>query len=742
MGTFGARRSLMVVLAFVLSMVGLVATSGAASADIETPPLEGRGHISGVVTDGDDTSPVQGVVTELYNQTANGSVGSFIGTLSTDETGRYAYTNRLPKCYYVRILAPEGRTIVEQPSADLPVCIEAGDVVTDLNAELDAVGPGSTGTLVGVVTELDDTPMVDVKVDLFLQADGGGRGDFVGFARTDETGAATFAEQPIDCYVLTYIAPEGRVFNDNVSPFIQRVLCIEEADQTVSATVALQPVDTSNFAQLGGLVSEADLTPVAGVAVELISGLEVVDTATTGDDGRYEFAEVMGGACYNVRVVAPLGRTIEGGEFKDLPICVEPGDSVLNLDAILDAEILVTVSGTVTDSDASGVVGVNVEYFASDEAGTVGELVTSTATIDDGVHETILEIGCYVARIEAPFGRTIGGEAFVDIAFCAETGDVIDNIDATLDAVVVELGSITGVVSEVVVETGDDLAADPVFDVKIDLFEANDDGSRGAFLGFTRTAEDGTYTFAELEARCYTLTFIAPEGRTFTNGSRWFQPTRCVEDGLTVVVDAELAPDPTLNGTLSGQVTNAEGAPVDDVKVDLFNAENGSRTSFVGFTRTDETGAYQFSVPAGCYIITMIAPEGDEFTTGPFFQLPMNCVEANGAITGLDGALLSGANLGSVGGSVLDSFESPVADVRVTYWSTRADGGRGDFLGREDSDVEGLFSKALPGGCYWLVGVAPEGSIFESGQFAEAFACIEAGESFEDIFFFLTPLPE
>jgi 5-hydroxyisourate hydrolase-like protein (transthyretin family) len=717
-------------------MTGLVATTGFASAqDILDPPLEGRGHISGVVTDATDGTPVQGVAAELYNQTPAGNVGSFIGTLNTDETGRYAFTNRLPKCYIVRIIAPEGRTINDGPSIDLPQCIEAGDVILDLDAALD---PPASGPITGGVFELDElsTPVADVKVDLFTANANGGRGDFIGFTFTGTDGRFIFEDQSDGCYVATFIAPEGRTFEGD-RRFHQPGVCVELGIADADLTVGLDPIVVLPTGELGGLVSELEGAPVPGVDVELLVDIETsiggggtIDTAVTGDDGRYLFSAVADG-CYQVRFIAPPGRTFAGGPSLNVDACVEEGGSNLEVDATIDADILSSLGGLVEEADGTGVADVAVTIFASDEIGTVGEQVAATSTGDDGTYAETLPAGCYVVRITAPTDRTIGEATEVDLPACVEAAEIRTDLGATLDPV--PTGSIAGVVTD-----SDDT---PLVDVKVDLFEANEDGSRGAFLGFARTGDDGSFGFADLEARCYTLTFIAPEGRTFTNGRRWFQPTRCVEAGVETVVDAQLAPDAALNGTLSGAITDLADVAVAGVKVDLFNSVEGRRDSFVGFTNTDDAGAYSFSVPAGCYIITMIAPDGAEFATGRFFQTSTICVESSGEVTGIDGRLLSGLELGSLGGVVVDGADLPVPDVKVTYWATTADGARGDFLGREDSDEQGLFSKSLADGCYWAIGVAPEGTTINGGQFAEIFDCLEEAEVIDAIVFEVEPLP-
>ncbi|MEM9566455.1 MAG: hypothetical protein AAGA93_27800, partial [Actinomycetota bacterium] len=62
----------------------------------------------------------------------------------------------------------------------------------------------------------------------------------------------------------------------------------------------------------------------------------------------------------------------------------------------------------------------------------------------------------------------------------------------------------------------------------------------GQWLRQITTNTDGTYRF-DLQPGCYVLTFIAPNGRTFTNGSRWYQPGHCVDPNQTITdIDATI----------------------------------------------------------------------------------------------------------------------------------------------------------------------------------------------------------
>jgi hypothetical protein len=68
-------------------------------------------------------------------------------------------------------------------------------------------------------------------------------------------------------------------------------------------------------------------------------------------------------------------------------------------------------------------------------------------------------------------------------------------------------------------------------DVAVDLFRANGDGTRAAWLRQTRTDAAGGYSFW-VDDGCYVITMIAPSGERFTNGSPWHQQPVCVTGGV------------------------------------------------------------------------------------------------------------------------------------------------------------------------------------------------------------------
>ncbi len=68
---------------------------------------------------------------------------------------------------------------------------------------------------------------------------------------------------------------------------------------------------------------------------------------------------------------------------------------------------------------------------------------------------------------------------------------------------------------------------------------------------------------------------------------------------------------------------------------------DGSRSEFLNTTRTNSAGMYRFVIPGGCYVLTMIAPDGRLFANGRRWHQPMTCVEPSQAVVDLHAQLQS-----------------------------------------------------------------------------------------------------
>lgn len=257
----------------------------------------------------------------------------------------------------------------------------------------------------------------------------------------------------------------------------------------------------------------------------------------------------------------------------------------------------------------------------------------------------------------------------------------------------------------------------PVAGISVDLFTADADGNRLEWLETTVTGTEGGFGF-NAAAGCYAITAIAPDQRVFTNGTPWATTAPiCLTVGESRSgVDADLAVGD--RALITGAVAFGAG-PIDGIQVDLFQANaDGSRGAYLQTTQTGERGnrgQFEFEAPAGCYVLTLIAGDGNRWTDSLSQWLNLGGCVAEGQNT----------NLGTAQIIIVDGGPSKIVEVSVTasgvhvpgvvvdIFDANADGSRGTFL---DSFTtrNGPISYGLGAitGCRVLTFVAPSNRTF------------------------------
>ncbi len=412
---------------------------------------------------------------------------------------------------------------------------------------------------------------------------------------------------------------------------------------------------------------------------------------------------------------------VAGGTQQRLGIDID-ADGILDGDEDPIVQPSGFIDGTVREVDGTPVGGVNVDLFEQTANGGRGTFIESAPTDGAGSYRFEVDPGCNVITFVAPSGRTINGSPFLSLGTCVESGQT-STLNATLDELETAGPAIGGSVKT---EAGSGVPG-----VNVDRFLANGDGSRGAFLGSATTDGDGLYNFVDILPVCYVLVFEAPAGEAF-NGGQWLQVFRCVGTGEQIT-DANAVLDGAAGASVGGLITSADGSPAAGVGVDLFEqAADGSRAQWLGNTNTGGDGRYSFPADPGCYVVTMIAPDGDTFNGSRWLQVP-GCVEAGETLDTLNGVLDPSAQA-SLGGTVSFSNGNPVSNLQVDFFATNADGSRGTYFATVFTDSTGTYSQGVAAACHWLVFVAPDGEQFVSGgQFFEAFRCVGSGESVTDL---------
>jgi|GEM_PF-4215802 len=173
-------------------------------------------------------------------------------------------------------------------------------------------------------------------------------------------------------------------------------------------------------------------------------------------------------------------------------------------------------------------------------------------------------------------------------------------------------------------------AGQPVEALAVDLFVADEARPRGDFVGGFETQSDGRYGF-EAPQGCYVLTFVAPAGSLIDGGGLHRDVEVCVEPDQVSEVDAVVVVAPVADTRFSGTVIDGRDAsPAEGVHVDIFIASNdGIRADFIAETDTAADGTFSVELPTGCYIATIVAPEGRTLVGGDaFLNTSVLCADA------------------------------------------------------------------------------------------------------------------
>ncbi len=292
-----------------------------------------------------------------------------------------------------------------------------------------------------------------------------------------------------------------------------------------------------------------------------------------------------------------------------------------------------TIAGAVTEADGSPVPGVTVDVFEAMADGSRATWLGAAGSGPDGTYRfPVPSADCHVIVAIAPSGRTFtNGAVWDQQTLCFGDGDEVGHTSVLAPAG-------TGAT---IAGTAADTDGAPVV-LTVDLFSANGDGTRSAFLDDTLTGADGTYAF-DVIAGCYVIVFIAPPDRTFTNGTRWSQQAACVEDGATATVDAVVAAD-------GGDDPGDPGDPGDpDTRYGSDGTGSPTLDDCTIDTASSDLSAVVNGAPAGSVICIDAGDYGDQLLS---VNADDRTIRARGQV--------------ELGGVVVDADRVTIDGVRVT----------------------------------------------------------------------------
>ncbi len=350
------------------------------------------------------------------------------------------------------------------------------------------------------------------------------------------------------------------------------------------AASALVPLTT-----VAGTVSLPGGAPAVGVVVSAYDTMGTpVDSATTGDDGKYTLSMTPDSV-----VIGFDPSVLNDGSGPYYQTQYYAGTTSFYAATVLD----LNASGSVTGIDATLVEGALVTGTVADgSGGAVNATVELYQEVDPWVPYTTLDVSAltwaavvppgkyYVHAIPTDYPTTLvdtwhDGQADVYSADLLTLATGVTNPEVAL--VLAQGGSISGTATD-----GSDAGVGMVYVTVLD--------QSGVPAGSGSTKPDGTYLIDGLKTGSYTLRFDPPAASGLVSQCYNAKPldggydTADVTLGVeTKGIDAKLGS----GGSIRGTVTDGAGAPVAGADVWVYSSDFFSSWSAV----TDADGAYSVS---------------------------------------------------------------------------------------------------------------------------------------------------
>ena len=496
---------------------------------------------------------------------------------------------------------------------------------------------------------------------------------------------------------------------------------------------------------ISGQVTDADRAPISDADVRLYEsngsgGWDPVAVTNTGSDashtGKYAFKNLVDGQ-YKVSFERDWDTAygqVEGVEYYNEKRTLAEADlitvvagSTFTADAVLELPA-VSISGQVTDAETAPIADAGVSLYESDGSGGWyydGYVYTGDDLSQPGKYEfRNLPDGQYKISFEREWDTAYGPvwslEYYDDMRTlgAAEPITVVAGASFIADAVLdVPAVSISGQVT--------DSDSAPINDATVNLYES--DGSGGwdhtdqAYTG-NDSSGSGMYAFGDLPDGQYKISF----GRDWDTayGQIWGleyyndKGSLAEADLINVVSGSIFTANAMLEVptvSISGQVTDSAGAPINDATVNLHESDGsgGWHVTDQAYTDNDSSrsGMYAFGdLPAGRYKISF----GREWVTaygrvwgleyyndkGTLAEADLITVVAGSSFTA--NALLEAPAI-SIGGQITDVDAAPIYDVNVSVYA-RGPGGwseiRYAYTGNDPARSGKYEFRGLPDGQY------------------------------------------
>jgi len=417
-------------------------------------------------------------------------------------------------------------------------------------------------------------------------------------------------------YVALEIEDEATLYYDMVEdPDLATAIILDETNPVAAEIDFFVEGAGPGTAEVNGVVTDDNGTPVAGAMVELITqngGMPWFQfEAVTDENGNYAITEIPADDYYLVVMAENFLLYFYDGvtNWEDATIITIAEDDIITIDPIIQPLVLYQVTGTVLDDEENPVEECLVSAFQEGNGNGGMWSEWTTYTLEDGTFELNVPEGNYY------FAAHIFEWMNMQIQYYDHQENWQDADVVTVDAPVsgIDFDFVVTTYNAVISGTITDNDNLPIEEANAFLYPVE---SQQWFFAHSISDENGFYEIDNIPVGDYYLSIHAQNYLPYfyDGATNWEDATiiTIAEDDV-ITIDPILAPMELY--TISGTILDDAGNPMTDVMVfahsNNWNPGNPGNPGGNGCNggmgnlsaQPDETGFYEMEVPAGEYIV-------------------------------------------------------------------------------------------------------------------------------------------
>ncbi|MBC2020834.1 hypothetical protein HCA81_07195 [Listeria booriae] len=480
------------------------------------------------------------------------------------------------------------------------------------------------------------------------------------------------------------------------------VSAAENKVQQVAAAGQGSVTDTMFEDLNGNAKQDSGEQGVAGIKVELHNDQgALVATATTGTDGKYEFANLADGTYYLHVDLSTLPTDeklyttegINGADGNSSYFTISGGNTVTGYHFGFYPQQGAIQSFVYNDSNKNGQkdggeTGINNVHIALyNESGTK---VADATTDSNGAYSfSGVKPGKYYAKADIPNNykyqsSTYFGSDGTTGYFSVASEQTVQN-ELNLGLTALNNSAVNGAVKDATTGAG-------IANTRVELHDV-----QGTLIQTAQTASDGTYSFTGLEQGNYYTKVVIPTGYNYASGNGYGSDGNSNYIALTGDNTASgyaINLQKQANATIAGVLNTPSGLGIDGQNVSLYTVDG----TLVKTVATNSDGDFRFgSLPEGDYYVKAPIPDGYTFDSSYGFGSDGNSyylhVDGNGNINNL--RLTLAQKVGQIRSTVFGDLnkngtqevsESGIPGATVTLYSVS-----GAVVDTATTDANGLY---------------------------------------------------